>query len=361
MKANYLSLANLILLFSFLSTSCQSTLSPNSKAITTSPQHSVSTPPPTEKPVAKPQLIGSFGAMSSQPFFFWWSTDSSKLYYEMNGVWEYDLREGTMSKSQLKRPEPAPCPYLSETSEGVLLFKQECSPSNEKIIYYTIQNTYSSPFPDCSECADFTGLPIDLWLWKKGNVELVGQLVSCIQYYLWADNEQKLIAVGFDNRIRPSSPICDKAYYAWFIDLNSSQITPLLLKAEHSSNTFILDYSPDGNLLLYSEAKKLYLLNIQTKVVTDLQIPREVNEAWFFNRSQILVLFTSQNNGGSMGWGILDLDEDEYFEVLNESNAISEKVFTDPRVAPDGKWMAFTAYSPETDSFELWLLSLEKP
>lgn len=367
MMMNYRFLVNLILLGSLVVTSCQ-TIHP-SEVVEPTQFPTVETVGITPSSTNASVIIlpSPIQVLSDLPSFFWWSSDSSKLYYEKDGIWEFDIAKGTTSKSQVLKPDLLRCTYLPDVYNGTLLFQQNCSPSKERIIYYTILELSprtSSPAPaplDCNsgECPTpyDEGAQVELWLWENGVSRKIGQLLSCIKDHLWAENEQKLVAVGYDDGDRPISQTCDTTFYAWQVDLANHVITPLLPKADRPSEVFVHDYSPDGDFLLFTERQRLYLLDVQTQGETDLQIPRRVDNAWWLNENKILVLFYLQTGGYNMGWSILDIKSGNFTEVLNEANSIGEYILDDPVISPDGKWLAFTARYPSKVSYGFWLIT----
>ncbi|MBI5351763.1 MAG: hypothetical protein HZB50_03910 [Chloroflexi bacterium] len=375
MKFNYQILVGLVITCSLVATSCQATPTGAVVEITrTAPaETAVTTPIPSSTASAGPQipiLIKTFEVSPTQSFFSWWSNDSSKLYYERNGSWEFDLVNGVTSESHVPRPETPQCEYLPDISNGIWLIQQDCSPSRKKIIYYTIQaNSPQTPSPippppDCNEgiCpVPIEGSLIDIWVSENGESQKVGELINCIKDFIWADDEQRLVAVGFDDHYHLAPPICNDLYYAWLIDLSKNQITPLLSKVNHRGDVLVYDYSPDGKFLLYAESQRLYLLDVQTQDTVDLQVSREFDNAWWINENKILISFYLQTGGYNMGWGILDLGSVEYTELLNESNTIGEYILGNPILSPDEKWMAFTASDPNKDLFGFWLLNLATP
>jgi len=359
----------LVLTLGLISTSCQAT--PTSVAAEPTKVSHLETSTPTSDlatttaDVLSTQSPSLTEILSTYPSTFWWSSDSSKIYYERNGVWEFDILTGTSKESQTSRPEILPCPYLPNSSNEIIRWQQQCSPSKEKITYYTLQPPLPTSLPsECyvGECPNgYDGFPIDVWVWENGQSRQLGQLISCIKDHRWAVDEQKLIAVGYDSYDRPVPVACDSAYYAWLIDLSQSQITPLLSKADHLNEVFVHDYSPNGNFLLYTELQRLYILNVQTQGITDVQISREVESAWWVDDNKIIILFHLQTGGYNMGWGIFDLESGKFTELLNETNTIGEYAFADPQISPDKKWLAFNAYYPGKDLFGFWSLSLETP
>jgi len=355
-------------LLTFLVVSCQATPSAvdsvKATPIITSPVAPII--PATAIPRTATQIPSLIQILASQPSYFWWSADSQKIFYETNTFWEFDITTGLSKETQEQRQNSLPCEKLPDLFNEVTIFQQECSPSGKKLTYYTLRpgGLTATPLPaDCNQgiCSFYEGSAVDMWVLEDGEPRRIGELVSCIKDHKWAEDEQRLIAVGYDGNDRPSPPMCDYTYYVWSVDLFNNQITPLLSKEDHPSEVFVHDYAPDGRFLLYTELRKLYILDVQTYAIVNPIISREIFNAWWINEHKILISFYLSTGEYNMGLGILDTRNGKFIELLSEANAIGEFILGNPVVSPDEKWVAFTARYPSKGLYGFWLLQLEEP
>ncbi len=315
---------------------------------------------PTLTATLSPRLIE---VINGELAFIWWSADGKFLCYDIAQGGELGYELLTLASSQTQscgaNPHfPPPSPYTGHPQNAQYF---SISPSGAREIY--LIPIYPTPTPvvthapdDIGEGSGPDGRPAEVWLWEDGVVRRIGQVKHCIYETRWSPDEQTVVAIPF---YLPCPTLGDDQLT--IIDIMEEIIT-ISLETEDFDRIFIYDISPSGHKLLYNVDGVLHLLDLESLVSEEINMP-EYDFAYsvWVDDSRLLTRFTiSGDRLDSIG--ILNLDTRNMQGLLFEGQPPLDPGYSvlDFALSPDYQWLAYTAWSDfNYDDVTLWLLEVD--
>jgi hypothetical protein len=311
---------------------------------------------PTAVPTVPSLEIRQVTSGRVHPDNFWWA-DSQTLYYSLTGQtgwWSYSVQTDITRPLKVTPLQPGvPSPEtLSQIPEGAVSIA--VSPSRQRTLYVTRQFPLPTPEPDMDGETEWVNIPSELWLMENGRAHLVGPIEDCIEDYLWSDDEQRVVA-----RSRALIP-CQA--YAWLVNLEVSQVIPLIPREEESVE--VIDLSPSGQKALVRSRSngRLYALDVTSAEAESLDL---VQWAWgqWLDEDRLIVGESHALQGARWTYNtfwLYDIHRHERVQVLGAdiTPGLATREFAHMFLSPDRRWLAFVASQDLVNSLgegELWV------
>lgn len=295
---------------------------------------------------------------------FWWSTDSQMISYTIwtttgQELWAFNIsnRESHFISQYTQETLDLPDELLSQ-KEHIDYWRGSLSPSHDLFIYAIRLAPTLTPPPD-PEGGEFWVLtgPIDIFLLDTISQEIypLGIIEHCIDRIVWAGSEHMAVIVP-----AIMAP-CEHPQF-WLIDLVARQLEPLTSEVIVDDDVDIYTFSPGGGFLLLRENYHLYLFEVGTRKVIELQSSYLFSYSEWITDDSLIVRYEEDRNSPSF-IGLFNLDTLEIEQIL-DPNQIFEPTddiirISSAEMSPDGKWIAYTRINLSDFSISLWVYHLK--
>ncbi len=280
--------------------------------------------------------------------------DDQTLAYATGGQAEwfaYDLQNGITRSLELPLQQPAP-ELRSQLPEDAISIG--ISPSREKVLYVARVHPTPTMPPDVDGEIARESIPSELWLIEEGRARRIGPVEDCIENYLWSNGERYVVARAWEEQV------CQAR--AWWVDLESARVQPLVLPAEAFAS--VIDLAPSGQRVLIRSKNDGTLYTMQ-RVSDEVQLLEAAPWAWgkWLDEGTILVgenLAPEGTRWAYTSFWLYDVQRHERSELLSPSSspALTGQEFTAMSLSPNREWVAFVAsndLAASSGNGQLWI------
>jgi WD40 repeat protein len=290
----------------------------------------------TEIRTAIPEEVKRVVSGWALPNAFWWD-DSRTLYYGGEDAWwRYDVQTDTaqvLEVSPLRPGEPSPH-VLDQIPEGAL--DVVASPSRQRTLYVKGLFPTPTPPPDIDGETEWTSVPSELWLLENGEHHRIGSFEDCVEYYLWSDDEQVIVAQSW--------ALIPCQAHVWLVDLQAPQVVVLIPKEEEYLEA--IDLSPSGQriLLRSRESGGLYLWDLSSS--SELERLELAQWAWGKWLDERRLVVGENRAADGVRWSydtfwLYDTQSGERSRILDGREMLEGLEFVSMSLSPDRCRLAF--------------------